>query len=228
MAGLLCSCNNSSASVFGHKCFVSSTSDKVSVSGNQITLLKAGSVTINADQTGNTNFNAATSVPQVFCINPAKPIISLTGPNSSTPVLTSSSASGNQWYKDGAAISDATSVTFAVSAPGVYTVKSTIDNCISELSVGQPIVITGDIKMDFNTGLMVYPNPTKNTLILKCDAFDPNNFVDVTIYDATGKVLDSMTMKVEGSIAVGTFLPGEYILNASQSGLTYNIRFIKE
>lgn len=39
--------------------------------------VKAGSVTISADQAGNANYNAAPQVQQTFCINPAKLTITI-------------------------------------------------------------------------------------------------------------------------------------------------------
>jgi hypothetical protein len=46
-------------------------------------------------------------------------------------VLTSSSPSGNQWYKDGAKIAGATSSTYQASQAGIYTVTTSINNVTS-------------------------------------------------------------------------------------------------
>src|SRR6185295_15070552 len=52
-----------------------STSDKVTLSGSQATIDKAGRVTITANQTGNDSYRAAAPVDQNFCISPPKPTI---------------------------------------------------------------------------------------------------------------------------------------------------------
>ncbi len=57
-------------------------------------------------------------------------------------VLTSSAASGNQWYKDGAAIGGATNQTYSASQSGSYTVKVTAAGCSSASSASNAIIIT--------------------------------------------------------------------------------------
>ena len=55
---------------------------------------------------------------------PTAPIITSTGTSfcaGGSLVLTSNTASGNNWYKDGSAISGANSVTFSANAAGIYT-----------------------------------------------------------------------------------------------------------
>jgi oligosaccharide reducing-end xylanase len=50
-------------------------------------------------------------------------------------ILTSSSTTGNQWYKDGAAISSATSATYTATISGSYTVIVTsAEGCSSTVS----------------------------------------------------------------------------------------------
>jgi hypothetical protein len=86
-------------------------------------LVKAGRATITASQAGNASFNPAPQVERDFCIKPTKPIIAASGLNTETITLTSSATAGNQWFKDGAAIANATNTTLTVTTLGVY--KST-------------------------------------------------------------------------------------------------------
>jgi autotransporter-associated beta strand protein len=51
--------------------YMSSDPLVASVSGNTVTILKAGSTTITASQAGNASFSAATPVPQLLTVNPA-------------------------------------------------------------------------------------------------------------------------------------------------------------
>ena len=65
----------------------STTSSKLTISANQVTLINAGRATITASQAGNTNYNPAPSVDQSFCINPATPTVRK-GPYGETVTLT--------------------------------------------------------------------------------------------------------------------------------------------
>ncbi|OYZ00160.1 MAG: hypothetical protein B7Y37_11695 [Sphingobacteriia bacterium 28-36-52] len=57
-------------------------------------------------------------------------------------VLNSSSASGNQWYKDGALISGATNASYTASQSGSYTVKVTnASNCESAASAASAVTV---------------------------------------------------------------------------------------
>jgi hypothetical protein len=51
--------------------YSSSQSNVASISGSTVSILKAGSTTITASQSGNDNYNAATSVSQTQTINPS-------------------------------------------------------------------------------------------------------------------------------------------------------------
>ena len=56
-------------------------------------------------------------------------------------ILTSSSSTGNQWYKDGNAIAGATNPTLEVSESGTYTVKVSANGCTSEASADAVITV---------------------------------------------------------------------------------------
>ena len=78
---------------------------------------------------------------------PSAPAITNTGGSTTfcaggNVVLTSSSASGNQWYKDGNAISGATGQTYTAAATGVYTVITTSTaGCSSAASAGTSVTV---------------------------------------------------------------------------------------
>jgi hypothetical protein len=54
--------------------FTSATTPVCTVSGSTVTFLAAGTCTVNADQTGNANYNAATQVQQSFTVSAATPV----------------------------------------------------------------------------------------------------------------------------------------------------------
>jgi hypothetical protein len=72
---------------------------------------------------------------------PATPVISASGTTAVCPgktlVLNSSAATGNQWYKDGAAIAAASGNTYTASQAGIYTlITSNAAGCFSAVSAG--------------------------------------------------------------------------------------------
>ena len=57
--------------------YLSSNPSVATISGNTVTVVGAGSTTITASQPGNTNYLAATVVPQMLTVNPASAVVSL-------------------------------------------------------------------------------------------------------------------------------------------------------
>ena len=91
---------------------------------------------------------AAAPSPNIAMVSapaPAIPVISTTGSTtacaSTGVLLTSSSASGNQWFKDGVAIAEATGNTYSTTQSGAYTVKVTTLCCTSAASAAVNVSI---------------------------------------------------------------------------------------
>ncbi len=119
----------------------STTSDKIAINTNQVSLAKAGRASIVANQSGNTVFNTAPAVTQSFCIKPPKPTVNLTDAVPAAPVLTSNASVGNKWFLDGVAIEGATSPTYTVKKSGKYKVNVEVDDCVSAFSDDLAIVV---------------------------------------------------------------------------------------
>jgi hypothetical protein len=109
----------------------STTSDKITISGNQVTITKAGRASIVANQAGNTVFNAALAVTQSFCIKPTKPTVTVNNTVPNAPVLTSNAATGNQWFYNGAMIAGAVNTTYTATSMGAYSVSVMVDDCVN-------------------------------------------------------------------------------------------------
>lgn len=204
--------------------FYSSDDSKASITGNTVTIHNPGFVTITAVQNGDIHYNAADPVGIGFCINPAKPVITMSGTNTSSVHLTSSSTTGNQWYLNGDAITNATFQTMLVNAEGVYTVEATVDGCHSELSDEFPIVVTGDI--DPHAGIEVYPTLARDRVYIKnMTATTPNPVV----LDLTGRVVtpEFTVDGTTGQLDVRALSSGMYILKFPGE-FTKAVRFVKE
>src|SRR5213076_2329256 len=76
---------------------------------------------------------------------PATPTIGAGGPTTfctgGSVTLTSSSATGNQWFLNGNPIGGATNNTFVASASGSYTVVVTLSGCTSAASAATTVTV---------------------------------------------------------------------------------------
>ncbi len=198
---------------------------KVSIAGNQVTIVSAGKASITASQSGNGNYNAATSVIREFCIKPAKPsvTVSLVG---STPTLTSSAASGNQWFLNGASIPSATNSSYIATTAGAYKVQVTIDNCVSDFSADVPVVITGDLST-INSTITAYPNPADDRLIIMGLEEETK---ECKVIDLLGRATALSLTKQKGGheASVENFSSGVYLVRVQQSNAVQQIRFLKK
>ena len=122
------------------------------------------------------------SAPVSFTTPPtAVPMITATG-----NVLSSSITSGNQWYLNGAAITGAVNQQYTATAPGVYTVQSAINGCLTPLSAPFNYAVTAIVDPVLLQELAVYPNPVKGPLIIENKKLRK---LVVSLYDAAGKKL---------------------------------------
>ncbi|MBX2896894.1 MAG: T9SS type A sorting domain-containing protein [Cyclobacteriaceae bacterium] len=196
----------------------------ITVNGSSVSLVSAGRTSITANQTGNTAFNAATPITQSFCVKPAKPTIALSAQHSATVVLTSSSASGNQWFKNGVAITGANSNTLNASEPAIYQVQVTVDDCVSEISNEMAIVITGVEPAGLN--LFIYPNPVDDVINL----MGIKNLIESKLTDMSGRA-QSIEFKSQGELYqadVQGLSSGVYLLMIRDEFTVKHIRFNKK
>jgi len=109
------------------------------------------------------------------CQSPVSNSLSITvNPIPSTPaitqngnILTSSAATGNQWFLNGVVITGATSQTYTPAASGNYTVQVMQNNCTSAVSSPFNFTVTGIPNITvFNNEIKLFPNPVKDKLII--------------------------------------------------------------
>ena len=201
-------------------------SDKITISGSQATLVKAGRVSVTAAQAGNASFLPATSVERNFCIKPAKPTVTLSNSNSETVTLTSSSATGNQWFLGANAIAGATNATLSVTAAGIYKVQVKVEDCISEFSADQTIIVTGDIGSAHHS-VTAFPNPVKDILTVVFESESGKK--DVSITELTGKqMLRQEVNGKEATFNVQGYSQGIYLIKVLSDKGTSVIRFEKQ
>ncbi len=163
----------------------STPSDRISIASASVTLIKGGRASIKAEQAGDSTYDSAAHVVRSFCINPAKPGITML--TTLQWFLISSNASGNQWYRDGMAISGATEDSFRATTSGAYTVQTTIDDCASVLSEPVNVITTGlneDLTVD------MYPNPVRDEMVIDLGGITQTKTV-VVMTDMLGRTIES-------------------------------------
>jgi photosystem II stability/assembly factor-like uncharacterized protein len=203
----------------------SSTSDKITINGTQVTLVKAGRASIVASQPGNDRFNPAEIVTQNFCIKPTKPTIASTN-NAGTVTLTSGAAVGNQWYLAGNMVSGATNQSISVTASGVYKVQVTVDDCVSEFSEEQPVVITGDVEEE--AYISVSPNPVEDALQLSGIIGEVKS---IQLFDMTGRAGTVIEIEKNNELyqtSAAHLSPGVYVLRIFMADNLVQVKFIKK
>jgi len=209
--------------------FSTTNSAKISISGNQVTILSPGSITIKATQTGNNNFLEAQPVSQTICVMPKKPIISSIGLGSGNAVLTSSANLGNQWYRNGSILPNAVNTNYAIDGEGLYTVKVTIDGCASTLSDPYAIIITALESLDLSVILSLYPNPSKKELLVSLTGVKEDEISMLIIYDFSGRTVSQEKMNGRERILDIEQIPsGNYLIRVENKTTSKSARFVKE
>jgi hypothetical protein len=135
----------------------SSSATVGAISGN-VTITSTGATTVNVPVSGTVN-----SIPSTPTITAGGPTSFCTG---GSVTLTSSSASGNQWYLNGGSISGATANTYVASVAGDYTVKVTTSGCTSASSAITTVAVIGVPEQPFTVGVIVKVTFTNELVVL--------------------------------------------------------------
>jgi hypothetical protein len=159
-----------------------------------------------------------------------KPSIGIDRTDPLHATLTSSSSSGNQWFLNGMAITDATNRTLSVTKEGSYTVQVTVSNCKTEMSESQIVVVTG---IERNTasqqGIEVFPNPAGDMAFISLERLTASEPAAIEVFDMMGKNLKSIEA-MGGSIVpldLSNHSQGIYLIRAVQAGKAYHFKLVK-
>ena len=123
------------------------------------------------------------SVPVTITVTPAPAIPTVTV---NSGVLTSSAATGNQWYLNGTLISGATGQNFTPLSNGNYTVQTTVNGCMSE-SVVFAVTFMGIDALNPHF-LAIYPNPSQGIFMVSFETKQDEKY-NLSIYNAAGQLI---------------------------------------
>jgi hypothetical protein len=128
----------------------------------------------------------------------------------------STSATGDlQWYMNGDPIDGATESSYTCSEDGDYYVIATGTNGCTDQS--NTITISGtDVETHNLIDFSIYPNPAEGRVYIDV----PENTVNLTIYDITGKAMLKETDFSTGTIDISAFTSGVYLIEIEKDELT--------
>lgn len=147
--------------------------------GQSYTAAQAGAYTVKATA-GSCTSAASAAVSLTVTATPATPVVTQLG-----NVLISSASAGNQWYKDGVAISGANSPLYSPAQNGSYTVVATVNGCASAASNAFSFVITAINSPALDKRITVGPNPVSGQLQIGYSGTAAN--FEVSVEDMAGR-----------------------------------------
>jgi hypothetical protein len=196
-------------------------SGPATLEGDSLRVSGLGLVTLKALQAGNDNYSATEATVQ-FCVLPTKPVITSKG-----MVLTSSAGEGNQWYRNGAAITGASTQSLTVTESGEYTVKATGPCGEGQVSDSFSVTVAG-VGVELASRVSLYPNPATTELRLE---LPPGMYANrITVLTTRGIVVMEQGMSTTSSgvtIPAGGLAKGVYIVSVETTKGTITKKFIK-
>ena len=131
--------------------------------------------------------------------------------------LSSFNASSYQWYMNGSVIGGAIASQYIATVTGAYAVEITDSNGCTALSNAVNVVITGLHETTISTRFEIYPNPTKDVLMIVWkDGSNAERLIE--ILDITGrKIYSSKTFSGTQVIDVSEFAQGVYLIKAGNN-----------
>lgn len=203
-------------------------SGNVSLNGNVLTLQAEGTVSIKATQAGNASYHPAEPVTREFCVLPVKPVVTAQGQFLVTQlVLNSSSATGNQWLRNGSVISGATNQSLSITQAGNYSVRVTVNGCSNTSNAFEVTDVVTDISPGISLrGLEVFPNPARERVRVEAELKRAGNY-RLSLMDMQGRVIKQMEYSGVSSISEWLELqgtaPGLYLIRL-EAGAAFEMK----
>jgi PKD repeat protein len=157
---------------------------------------------------------------------PTAPTITQSG-----QVLTSSAATGNQWYLNGSIIVGATGQTYTVTADGYYSVwVTTLLGCQASSSSYQVLLSSLNELLIYNA-IVLGPNPAKNYILLTVPAELVAAPVSIKCIDVAGKIVIEKQLVFNSTsekINIENLAIGIYVVEFKTNTIDKKFKFVKE
>lgn len=169
--------------------------------------------------------STVTSSPITATVNaaPAVPTISENG-----GVLTSSSATGNQWHLNGSIISGATNQNFTPTTGGNFTVVTTVSGCSSTSAI---FAYSGLSVVELNPYFMsIYPNPSQGDFNVSFEAKADEKYT-INVFNEVGQLvytesLEKQNGAVTMGIKLGKIASGIYTITLTNGQIESNNKIV--
>ena len=227
--------------------YVSSDTNVATISGNTVTIVGVGITTITASQTGSTNYNAATDVPQTLTVNKAAQTITFDLGANATKIVGAAAfdltatggASGNviTYTSSNTAVATISGKTVTIVGAGTTTITASqagntnynaATDVTQTLTVTQP---TGLAENLANAQLTLFPNPTPDVVHFRIKGKVSNAEVQTTVLDQQGAVVLQNTQRlVNGtmSLPINNLATGYYLFKIKIGEETILRRIVKK
>ena len=191
-----------------------------------------GTYTVTYSVTG--TCSASSTFAVTVNARPATPTLATSGSPATGITLTSSSATGNQFFLNGVAVAGATAQTLLINSGtrnGSYTVTTTnAADCVSLPSAAVAVVVTAARSGATGPAFSVYPNPTPSGLLQVALAGYPKA-VELTVVNAIGQEVFRRNVAAGSqtlSLDLSALPTGIYVLQGRSSEGTTVRRFVRE
>lgn len=201
---------------------------KISIGfNNTITILKSGSVSIIVNQLGNDTYFPAEPVELTFCIKPFVPSLTIATQTDEEILLRTFSPGITNaellWFKDGEALTTTSIDELNVLEPGNYTVKASIEGCISDESNNIVIVYTGlEPNADF---IEVFPNPAEDKVNI---AIPVGKTASIVLTNSYGHELETRSSAGTHNLSLKSYASGVYFVKIKLDNRVIIKKIIKE
>jgi hypothetical protein len=165
----------------------------------------SGNYTVKTTGAGCTS-NSSTGIAVTVNGVPATPVINQAG-----STLTSSSNSGNQWYKNGVVITGATAASYTPLETGDYSVSVTLNGCTSAQSSSISYVVTAVSSPLLDKSIQIFPSPVHERLTIKYNG-RPSVFT-ISLIDLYGRSLIQKQFVSSTELYLTGLTAGTYLLH---------------
>jgi hypothetical protein len=172
---------------------------------------QAGGYTVRVTNTSGCAAISTSGVTVTLTTTPAKPTITKTGDD-----LVSSANASNQWFREASTIAGATSQTYRPLTSGNYTVRVTVNGCVSPMSDNYYYLVTSVVNTSNTSGdYRIYPNPVKDNILI--DAGSTVQKINYQIFDSKGKRVMSNSFTKSVLINFSRYSAGRYTILLTNS-----------